>query len=441
MTLDQFMNGTLMPAGEFLHPDSMIFDPFEINDHEDQIVEYNGELDPDRNNFNQFSHQLSKNSNYYNEDSFNKYIKTNCYEGGELSFTHSNIRSIPANLTAFMSYMSNIDYDFSVIGFSETWLNSSTIDTYDIDGYSHVGLTRESGKGGGVSLFLCDKMVYCEMPELTMMCDYIECVFVEINYMDYRFIVGVVYRPPNSNTVDFNDSIQDILEKMPELTMMCDYIECVFVEINYMDYRFIVGVVYRPPNSNTVDFNDSIQDILGKNAHHPYYIMGDFNLDLLKLELHRPTEKFLDIMYANSYIPMINRPTRVTRDTCTLIDNIFANNYSIDSHFVSGILKANITDHYILFHTIKDKAGKKDNNNEYKTVRIINESRTSRFIENIPNTDWSVLNSHRDCQTYFTKFYALFKTIYDGSFPLSRVKMRYRNRLPWLTEGLKRSIK
>ena len=146
-------------------------------------------------------------------------------------------------------------------------------------------------------------------------------------------------------------------------------------------------------------------------------------------------------MYANSYIPMINRPNRVTRDTCTLIENIVANNYSIDSHFVSGILKADITDHHILFHIIKDKDGKKDNNNEYKTVRIINESRTSRFIENIQNTDWSVLNSPRDCQTYFTKCYALFKTIYDGSFPLSRVKMRYRNRLPWLTEGLKRSIK
>ena len=208
-----------------------------------------------------------------------------------------------------------------------------------------------------------------------------------------------------------------------------------------MDYRFIVGVVYRPPNSNTLDFNDSIQDILEKIAHHPCYIMGDFNLDLLKHELHRPTEKFLDIMYANSYIPMINRPTRVTRDTCTLIENIVANNYNIDSHFVSGILKADITDHHILFHIIKDKDGKKDNNNEYKTVRIINESRTSRFIENIQNTDWSVLNSPRDCQTYFTKCYALFKTIYDGSFPLSRVKMRYRNRLPWLTEGLKRSIK
>ena len=80
ITLDQFMSGSLIPGGEFLHPDSMIFDPFEINEDEDQTVEYHGELDPDRNYFNQFSHQLNKNSNYYIEDSFNKYVKRNCYE-------------------------------------------------------------------------------------------------------------------------------------------------------------------------------------------------------------------------------------------------------------------------------------------------------------------------------------------------------------------------
>ena len=161
----------------------------------------------------------------------------------------------------------------------------------------------------------------------------------------------------------------------------------------------------------------------------------------LKHELHRPTEKVVDIMYVYSYIPMINRPTRVTRDTCTLIDNIFTSNYSISSNFVSGILKADITDHYILFHIIKDKDDKKDDSNEYKTVRIVNESRTNQFIEKIQNANWSVLNSYRDCQTYFSKFYALFKTIYDGSFPLTTVEMRYRNRLPWLTDGLKKSIK
>ena len=35
----------------------------------------------------------------------------------------------------------------------------------------------------------------------------------------------------------------------------------------------------------------------------------------------------------------------------------------------------------------------------------------------------------------------MFKKIYEESFPLTRVKIRYRNRLPWLSDGLKASIK
>ena len=41
-----------------------IFDPFELNDNDnDKIIEYQGELDPDKNYFNQLAHHLSKSSN------------------------------------------------------------------------------------------------------------------------------------------------------------------------------------------------------------------------------------------------------------------------------------------------------------------------------------------------------------------------------------------
>ena len=49
----------------------------------------------------------------------------------------------------------------------------------------------------------------------------------------------------------------------------------------------------------------------------------------MKHDKHPPTEKFLDVMYANCFIPVINRPTRVTMNTCTLFDNIFTNQYDV----------------------------------------------------------------------------------------------------------------
>ena len=42
VTLYQFISGTLMPGCKFLHPDSMIFYPFEINEDQYQIIEYHG---------------------------------------------------------------------------------------------------------------------------------------------------------------------------------------------------------------------------------------------------------------------------------------------------------------------------------------------------------------------------------------------------------------
>ena len=132
---------------------------------------------------------MSRSSNYYSEETFNKYVKPNSIDDNDFFFIHSNIRSIPGNLTSFLCYLSNMDHNLSVIGFSETWLTPSNFDVYGIDGYNHVGLTREYGRGGGVSLFICAKFMYTELPELCIVQDYIECVFVKMCHMSRILIV------------------------------------------------------------------------------------------------------------------------------------------------------------------------------------------------------------------------------------------------------------
>ena len=52
-------------------------------------------------------------------------------------------------------------------------------------------------------------------------------------------------------------------------------------------------------------------------------IMGDYNINLLNVHTHIPTADFIDIMYSYSFFPIITKPTRVTGNTATLIDNIF----------------------------------------------------------------------------------------------------------------------
>ena len=76
-------------------------------------------------------------------------------------------------------------------------------------------------------------------------------------------------------------------------------------------------------------------------------ICGDFNIDLMKYETYNGTKRCLDFMYGLGLHPLIDRPSRITTHSCTLIDNICTKqiNYSIRS----GLLINDITDHLPIF--------------------------------------------------------------------------------------------
>lgn len=61
--------------------------------------------------------------------------------------------------------------------------------------------------------------------------------------------------------------------------------------------------------------------------------MGDFNIDLLKYECCNYSNNFLK---SSGYMPLITKPTRITKTTAILIDNIFTNNANKTGH-QSGI--------------------------------------------------------------------------------------------------------
>ena len=129
---------------------------------------------------------------------------------------------------------------------------------------------------------------------------------------------------------------------------MSDDLETVFIEIDRkstnLSKNILIGVVYRPPGGSINSFVEKISPILNsiKNEKKYCYLLGDFNINLLNADHHNPTSHFIDFMFSHEYFPLINRPTRVTHYTATLIDNIFTNNFdsslsSIRCNFKSHI--------------------------------------------------------------------------------------------------------
>ena len=143
-------------------------------------------------------------------------------------------------------------------------------------------------------------------------------------------------------------------------------------------------------------------------------------------------------MHSNSLIPLIYKPTRETKTTVTLIDNIFTNNYNVNDLLLQGLLITDISDHYAIFHIWDKNCLETD---KYQLIRLTNESRMVRYKENINSIDWTALDQYNSCEVYFTHFFNKIKSVNDESFPITKVKKGYRNRIPWLTSGLRESIK
>ena len=118
--------------------------------------------------------------------------------------------------------------------------------------------------------------------------------------------------------------------------MVNDNIESRFIKISNDVISLVIGLMYRPSNSNIVQCTENWNDIIGQVPHMPCYVMADYNSGFLKHGLHPPTEHFLEGMYSNSFLPMILKPTRETATTASFIDNVFTYKYSINDDVLNN---------------------------------------------------------------------------------------------------------
>ena len=96
-------------------------------------------------------------------------------------------------------------------------------------------------------------------------------------------------------------------------------VEFLFIEIlNHNSPNVIVGIIYRPPNSKYDEFEKALREILSKvdRENKPYYLMGDFNIDLLKYENCSFANRFFQLT-SSVFLPLITKPTRLTEHTAT----------------------------------------------------------------------------------------------------------------------------
>ena len=207
--------------------------------------------------------------------------------------------------------------------------------------------------------------------------------------------------------------------------------------------HYTTGVVYRPPGQDLDEFNTDFSQLISSltKKNNDVFILGDFNIDLLKVHDHSLTSNFFDIMSSNHFLPSITKPTRITSNTSTLIDNILSNCISkmIDSFIIVTdisdhlpvMVRVNLTLSYKPFYTCSQ-------------TRKIDETSIAQFKSQLAKLDWSLV--HTLCckdnpDAAYDEFFSLFKAAYNTAFPLINKTMNNRNKFknPWMTTGLLKS--
>ena len=369
-----------------------VFVPFEMNTEEEYHPLF--QTDPDINYYNTISNQIHH-SDYYLEDSFAHQIKRRMIDSKCFSMIHCNILSLPKHLHTFENYIESLGFKFKIVAFSETWLNETTFALYNIPEYNMEHNFRSERRGGGVGLYIHNSIEYSLRTDLDIFNDIIESKFIQIRKesfgTDQDIVVGVIYRPPNTDLKTFNEICSTLVSKLQSESKLV-------------------------------------------------YLAGDYNINLLSAERHFLTSGFLEIMFSNMFVPLINKPTRITNTSATIIDNIFTNCKKFDDSF-SGILYTDMTDHLPIFYIDKIHTSSVTEDDTYITRRSYSSRNVENFKSSLSSIDWNDVLCIEDPQIAYTTFFNKLTGIYNKCFPLKKVKGKYYNRKTWLTENLKASIK
>ena len=184
------------------------------------------DLDPDTNFYNDIAYHSSALCKYYTDGGFLKDFTVSPVDDEKpFSPCHFNVRSLQSNFNSLSSYLSTLEFGFTAVGVTETWLHDLNCNLYSLPGYILTENHRTHRSGGGVGIYLKDDLEFKIRNDLVQLDDSFESVFIEIANdvfkMGKNIIIGVIYRPPGTDLSLFNSKIADLLEKIKLENKLC----------------------------------------------------------------------------------------------------------------------------------------------------------------------------------------------------------------------------
>ena len=308
-----------------------------------------------------------------------------------LNIFHTNINSLEAKYGNLHHFISSTSWKFDILAITESSqkANENFKTKVKIDGYDLYKTGSITNKGGTV-LYLNNNLNIFERVDLKVQHEDFESTWGEIkNIKSKNIVVGCIYRHPRYNTKEF-----------------CAYLEKCLIKL--------------------------------AKEKKEVYLCGDFNIDLLKIEINNSYQEFYDLLCSYGFLPKIIQPTRVIANESSLIDNIFSNNFA--DTIISGNILLTLSEHFSQFVSVKRDFV--DYNKTKIFQRDYSKFDSKQFRDDISIQNWDNNLNNMSVDDDFRDFYFKLGSCVDRHAPireLTPAEIKLKNK-PWITPDINKMI-
>ena len=304
----------------------------------------------------------------------------NIISSHSLSLFSCNVRSLNAHSSALLQLIEDLGSP-KVLALNELWhANDSAL---LIPSYNRVVKLRENKRGGGVGIWWsneCQSYPCAELDALQL--NEIEMISSIILHGTKKMLVCSIYRPPDSN---LNKSLQ-------ELATILD---------------------------------------TAKNVKIKFFLVGDFNIDILKD--NSAVQKYLDLLQMYHCIQLVQNPTRIGIHRLSILDHVIVEDTTKASSFS---INSTVADHLPTITLIGNNQKQVHLSSEKQTVRkSLNLDLLSSKLSSVCWNVWQEKRESLNADELFSSFQRLLSKFMNESYECKKVRVhKYHPRTPWITQ-------
>ena len=292
-----------------------------------------------------------------------------------VKIAHLNMRSVRNKIDELRLFLKNNPY--TIFTMSETWLDDDFPTGYlYIEDYDFERKDRINKSGGGVGAYISTKIRYKRRTDLEN--EALELMWLEIQPINCKpYLLGIVYRPPNSS-VNFFEALEQNIE-------------------------------------NVNVYSDKI------------ILTGDMNCNMLTTNsLSRKTTQLCNVLHLSQ---IVTQPTRITPNSESLIDLIFTS--KMLGKLPTGVQSVSLSDHSLVYVTLKENTPK--SRPRITVARSFRNFKAEQFLSDLNLVEWYTLKEESNVEEVWGKFKKSFLNVCNKHAPYVSIRKK-TNPAPWITE-------